>query len=338
VRILVFLLLGAFLAFDVTAADSNSVAPTNAAAAPGTNDPVEQAYQKILEDDDLAIADVTDTIQSNTDLEAKGQGMTPDALRQYIWNKAAPVRKEYEDFLQQHPDHVLAHIAFGSFLDDVRDEDGAKAEYETAVRLDPKNPAAWNNLANAIGHTGPVSNMFIYYAKAIELNPNEPVYYENLATCVYLYRLDGRAYYHFTNDQQIFDMSLDLYRKAFQIASNDFALATELAQTYYGITPVRTEDALNAWTNALKLAKTDLEQQGVYVHLARFKLNAGRFAESHADLDKVTQPSLAELKNRLLHNLALRENAEKPSGPPLRMTCPSGRTCELRGRRGYFRA
>ncbi len=330
-------LLGAWLALNAAAADTNLVAPTNAAS-PGTNDPVEQAYQKILEHDDVAIADVTDLIQSNADLTAKGQGMTPDALQAYIEKKVAPVRQEYVDFLQQHPDHARAHIAYGSFLDDIKDEDGAKAEYEIAVKLDPKNPAAWNNLANAIGHTGPVSNMFIYYSKAIELNPQEPVYYENLATCVYLYRVDGRAYYHFTNDQQIFDMSLDLYQKAFKLASNDFALATEIAQTYYGIRPVRTDDALNAWTNALKLAKTDLEKQGVHVHLARFNLNAGRFPEAHAEIDQVTEPALMELKNLILHNLALRENEVKPSGPPTRVTCPSGRTSELRVRRGYFRA
>ena len=322
---LVICLLGALLALNAAAADTNLVAPTNAAS-PGTNDPVEEAYQKILEHDDLAIADVTDMIQSNTDLTAKGQGMTPDGLQAYIQKKVGPVRQEYVDFLREHPNHVQAHIAYGSFLDDIKDEDGAKSEYEIAVKLDPKNPAAWNNLANSIGHTGPVSNMFLYYGKAIELNPQEPVYYENLATCVYLYRVDGRAYYHFTNDQQIFDMSLDLYQKAFKLAPNDFALATEIGQTYYGISPVRTDDALNAWTNALKLAKTDLEKQGVYVHLARFKLNAGRFAESHADIDKVNDPDLAELKNRILHNLALRESEGKPAGPPMRVSCPSGRT------------
>ena len=319
-----FLLLGALLALTASAADTNSAGQTNSAIS-ATNDPVEQAYQAILEDDDRAIADVTDLIQSNADLTAKGMGMTPAAVADYIQKKVAPVRKEYEDFLLQHPEHAQAHIAFGSFLDDINDDSAAKDQYEIAVKLDPKNPAGWNNLANAIGHTGPISNMFAYYTKAIDLNPNEPVYYENLATVVYLYRKDGRAYYGFTNDQQLFDLSLDLYRKAFKIASNDFALATELAQTYYGITPVRTEDALNAWTNALKIARTDLDKQGVYVHLARFKLNADRFAESHADLDKVSDPSLAELKDRLLHNLALRENPQKPTGPPLRPTCPSGR-------------
>jgi Flp pilus assembly protein TadD len=171
--------------------------------------------------------------------------------------------------------------------------------------------------------------MFADYARAIELDSNEPVYYENLATCIYLYRKDAQVYYGFTNDQQVFDLSLDLYQKAFKVAPTDFALATELAQTYYGISPVRTDDALNAWTNALKIARTDLDRQGVYVHLARFDLNADRFNEAHAQIDKVTDPRLNDLKNRILHNLALREKPANVIGPLPRITCPSGRTSEL---------
>ena len=86
------------------------------------------------------------------------------------------------------------------------------------------------------------------YTKAIDINPREPVYYENLATVVYLYRTDARAYYHLTNDQPVFDMALDLYRKAMALDPTNFALATELAESYYGIKPTRTDDALNAWT------------------------------------------------------------------------------------------
>ena len=47
-------------------------------------------------------------------------------------------------------------------------------------RLDPKNPAAWNNLASVYGHHGPMAKAFEYYTKAIELNPGESVYYHNL--------------------------------------------------------------------------------------------------------------------------------------------------------------
>jgi len=181
--------------------------------------------------------------------------------------------------------------------------------------------------------------MFEGYSKAIELNPREPVYYENLATCVYLYRTNACEYFHLTNDQQVFNLCLELYQKAFKVDPTNLALATEIGQTYYGIIPVRTDEALNAWTNALNLAKSDFERQSVYVHLARFKLNADRFPEAHADIDRVTDPNLTDLKNRILRNLALREKAAGINDvvPPPRITCPSGRRCELLRLPGYFR-
>ncbi len=320
-------LLSAALATNPGAATSNLLQQTTGISVniPNPNDPVEQEYDKLVTDDDNAMAGIDQLLRENDEAKAKGVGLNEDAFQTRVENYLAPIRKEYEDFLKRHPDHARAHIAFGSFLNDIHDEDGARVQYEKAIALDPTIPAAWNNLANLYGHTGPVSKMFELYAKAIELDPNEPVYYENLATVVYLYRVDARAYYHFTNDQPIFDKAMHLYEKALSLDPTNFALATELAQSYYGIKPTRTEDALNAWTNALKIAHTDLERQGVYVHLARFKLNAGRFAEARADVERVTEPSLDDLKQRILRNLALHDYTILTNTPDLRASCPGGR-------------
>ena len=278
-------------------------------------------------DDDAALADADQWIRENQEATARGGGVPPDVLNTRIRTRFATVRKNYEDFLSRHPDHVRAHLAFGGFLDDIKDEDGSKAQIEKAVELDPKNPAAWNNLANHYSHTGPVDKMFEYYGKAMELDPAEPTYYVNLADAVYVYRTNAIAYFKLKDEQAVFNKSLDLYQRAAKLDPTNFLLATELAQNYYGIKPTRTDDALAAWTNALNLARTDLEKQGVYVHLARFKLNAGRFAEAHADLDHVNLEPLADLKKRLTRNLAEREKLPETLGPPLRMRCPSGRVC-----------
>jgi tetratricopeptide (TPR) repeat protein len=320
-------LVGALMATNPAAAASNLLSQTTGIVVniPDPNDPVEQAYQKLLEDDDTAMAEVDQMIKGNGPAGSQGVGAGTSTLNARIEARLAVVRQEYEDFLQRHPEHTRAHIAFGSFLNDTKDEDAARVQYEKALELDPKNPAAWNDLANLYGHIGPVTKMFEYYTKAIDINPREPVYYENLATVVYLYRTDARAYYHLTNDQPVFDMALDLYRKAMALDPTNFALATELAESYYGIKPTRTDDALNAWTNALKLATTDLERQGVYIHLARFKLAAERFAEAREDVAHVSEPELDDLKNRLLRNLALREYPPETNSPALRILCPTGR-------------
>ena len=70
---------------------------------------------------------------------------------------------------------------------------------------------------------------------------------------------------------------------------------------------------------ALKVAGSDVEKEGVYIHLARFKLNADRFTEAHQHLDDVTNSIYLELKNRLLHNLAEREKKETTNAPSAKL-------------------
>src|SRR5271154_7141754 len=206
---------------------------------PDTNDPAEQELEKLMTDDDVAQAEVDKWIRDNSDFYAQGAGEPKDELNKRIMERFAPVRKGYEDFLRRYPNNAHGYLAYGSFLNDIGDEDGSMAQYEKSRQLDPKNPAAWNNLANYYGEHSPVTNAFIYYAKAIELNPGEPVYYQNLATTVYLFRKDAREFYNI-NEQQVFDKALALYQQAMKLAPDDFVLVTDFAMSYYGIKPLRT--------------------------------------------------------------------------------------------------
>jgi tetratricopeptide (TPR) repeat protein len=134
------------------------------------------------------------------------------------------------------------------------------------------------------------------------------VYYQNFATTVYLYRKDAREFYGL-NEQQVFDKALELYRKAMQLDPENFELATDFAESYYGIRPLRTNDALVAWTNALDIAHNDVEREGIFIHLARVKTAAGFFDEARAQLGAVTNAIYADVKTRLERNLVERENA-----------------------------
>jgi tetratricopeptide (TPR) repeat protein len=307
-------LLSALVATNQPAAVSNLVEQTTGIKVdiPDPKDPVEMAYRKLMEDDDAALDEVDKWIQENRAFAAKGAGESSVTLNARIKTRFAIVRKEYDDFLQQHPNHARAHLAYGSFLSDISDEEGAVKEWEKGLALDPNNPAAWNNLANHYGHDGPVKKAFEYYAKAIALDPTEAIYYHNFGTTVYLFRKDAMEYYKI-NEQAVFDKALGLYAKAMKLDPTNFVLATDVASTYYGIKPTRTDAALNAWSNALKVATTDIERQGIYIHFARLELDADRFAQSQAHLTMVTNDTYAELKARIARNLAKREK-EKETG------------------------
>ena len=285
------------------------------ATAPATDSEVEKEYKTLLAADDAAQAEVDQWIRDNDEAATKGAGVPNADLKRRIRERFAPIRAAYEDFTRRHPNHAQARVAFGSFLNDNLDEDGAREQWEKALTLNSKDPAAYNNLANLYTHSGPITNAFTYYAKAIELNPREALYYHNLGDAVYLFRQDAMSFYRLT-EQQVFDKALHLYADALKLAPDDFPLASDVAQTYYGIKPLRLEEALKAWTNTLAIAHDEIERQGVYLHFARLKLQANRFAEVQAHLDAVTNETYKVLKQRLVRSLGERQREAKGTNAP----------------------
>ena len=298
-------LVGALIATNQPLAVSNLVRQHAGVSVTLVNpdDPAEKELTRLMAGDDAALDEVDKWIRDNNAFSAQGAGESKAALNQRIRARFDSVRKGYEDFLRRFPNSARGHLAYGSFLNNIGEEETALAQYETAAQLDPKNPAAWNQIANYCGEHGPITNAFVDYARAIELDPAEPVYYQNLATTVYLFRKDARAFYGIS-EEQVFDKALALYRQAMQLDPQNFLLATDYADSFYGIRPLRTNDALGAWTNALQIAADDNEREGVCIHLARIKIAVGRFAEARAHLNDVTNAAFAGTRHRLERNLA----------------------------------
>lgn len=316
----------AALAGNPQVGSTNAVSITNLglSALLPKNDPVERDYRRLLEMDDDAQAEVDQWIKEDQQFKEKGaEGLT---LRPRILQRFQPVKNAYEEFLKKNPNHVEGRIAYGSFLNDIGEEDSAEVQWQKARELAPTNSAVWNNLANFYGHNGNVQKAFDYYAKAIELNPKETVYFQNYATTVYLFRKDAMEHFKIT-EEQVFQKAMALYNQALDLDPQNFVLAADVAQSYYGIKPKVTgdpvadkkavdkvtNDAIAAWLKALQLARDDAERQGVYVHLARVQINAGRFDGARKNLDSVTNEMFSTTKKLLLKKLTKMETTNSPS-------------------------
>ncbi len=306
-------LLTALLATNQPLAISNVIEQQTGIAvpvsAPDPNDPTAQELRRIMTEDDAALAEVNDWISTNT---LTTNQVVRLAFQERIHERLNLVKTDYDHFLREHPDNARGFLAYGSFLNDIGDEEGAAVQYENSKQLDPKNPAVWNDLANYYSEYGGLTKAFAAYEEAIRLDPTEPVYYQNFATTVYLFRKDVREYYHI-NEQQTFDKALQLYQQALKLSPDNLVLATDYAESYYGIRPLRTNDALVAWTNAFKIARDDNEREGVRIHLARVKIAAGFYDQAQAELDAVTNSAYADLKGRLERSLT--EHKNRPQQP-----------------------
>jgi tetratricopeptide (TPR) repeat protein len=248
---------------------------------------------------------------------ARASALSDVTLRARILDRFRPVRQAYEDFLTRHPRHARGHLAFGSFLNEIGEEELAVEHMEKSRELDPANPAAWNNLANHYGHRGPVRKAFEYYAQAIELNPKEPVYYQNLAVAVYLYSgATLRRSTPWMNRRCSRKRSSSIAkpcsstRKTLCSPPNTPRVSTACcpgakssAPSHAEKTRQITDRAIEAWQAALALAQDDLQRQGVLIHLARNRFLSGRYDEAAADLVPVTHEALQTIKSRIQRNI-----------------------------------
>lgn len=297
-------LLAALVSTNTPTAVSNSAQEkTNVSVpAPKPNDPVEKEFLTVEAEDDAAVEEIE---KWSDEAGAAGAGSRAQAqlsLRQRMKERLDGVKRDYEDFVRHHPDYVRGRLAYGSFLHQTGDEEGALEQLEKARQLAPENPAVWNNLGNYYEERN-VKKAFECYSKAIELDPGQSLYYHNLAVCVYMFRADAQDYWKIS-EREVFDKSLALYQKAMKLDPDNFILATDYAECFYGIRPLRLKEGLAAWNQCLAVAHDEVEREGVYLHLARIHLALNQFNESQRALDAVTNKMYSVLKDKLASNLA----------------------------------
>ncbi|MBL9173111.1 MAG: tetratricopeptide repeat protein [Verrucomicrobiales bacterium] len=323
------------LATNRPAAASNLVAEATGLQIPAaitappvaaTNDPVELELKSIMAEDDAAQQDIERLVTQAENPKDPLLAPQPLTLGARIRERAAPVRRRYERFIAEHPRHAKARMAFGSFLNDIGEEEDAIEQWEKARTLDPTDPAAWNNLANVYAHIGPVTKSFPYYEEALRLNPDEPVYLHNFGTLVFMFRRDATNYFK-CDEQAVFTRAFELYKRAIERDPHNFQLAADVAQTYYGWRlpeegPAEERrkaelnlqnTALQAWTNALAIAATDEEREGVQLHFARWNIRGGRYDEARTNLSLVTNEVHAVIRNRLMKSVTEHESGTRKS-------------------------
>lgn len=271
-----------------------------------------------MDEDDTAMTEIDQWIAEKQRTGEFTNEVVQATLNARINQRLDDVEKDYEAFVLKNPEHAGARLAYGSFLSDRGKTLEAKEQWEKAAALDPTNAAAWNNLATYHGHEGQVKKAFEYYEKAIALKPREALYYHNFGTTVYLFRKDAREYWGI-NEQAVFDKAFKLYFKAMELDPTNFALASDVAQSYYIPKPFRYEDAVRAWKHTLTLAENEKQRQGVYIHLARCEKIAEHFDAAREYLKKITDPFYEGLKKRVATSIDSSEaenqgGSESPDG------------------------
>src|SRR5262249_23244852 len=125
-------LLGALVSTNQPAVVSNLVQRTTGISVnvPDPKDPEEKEFQQLMDLDDEEQGEVDKWIRDNDAFAAKGAGLSREQMRRKIQERLEPVDKAYQDFIQRHPNHTRARVAYASFLGDTKGEDAAEEQLE----------------------------------------------------------------------------------------------------------------------------------------------------------------------------------------------------------------
>jgi tetratricopeptide (TPR) repeat protein len=249
-----------------------------------TNDP---AYERILAADDALMA----------------QPLTRNVIQNANWRaRLRRVEADYKLYIATHPGDAQAVADYAGFLYDQGRHDEAVTFWERALKLDPKFARVYNDLAVHYGHYGRAADALRYHQKAFELDPSDPVFHFNWATTCFLFRKDAKDVYGWSEDE-IFRHSLDEFRKARDLATNDYEYATAYAQSFFMWKKADWQEAAEAWQFCVNAAPSEVERQRAYGYVARADIRLGRYDDARAALDKITLPELRSVRDLIARQL-----------------------------------
>jgi len=243
---------------------------------------------------------------------------TPPAVIHRWKAQLKRLERDYQHFLHDHPQHARAMVAYGGLLSDEVDEDEGARWWEKAIAADPREPYAYNDLANVYGHEGQAARALRYYQTAIDLTPTEPIFRFNWATTCQLFRNESHAVYGWSVDE-IFQHSLEQFRSARDLDPQNYDFSSTYAETFYQLPKPDWPGAYEAWQFCLRQPIDDRQRAFVYGQLARVCIRQGRLDEAKQWVEKISGTDQMSIRHLIERKIS---EASQKTGVPTTTNLP----------------
>jgi tetratricopeptide (TPR) repeat protein len=206
---------------------------------------------------------------------------------------------EYESLLKENPDFAAGYAAYGYMLWKINLRKQAVAILLKANQMDPDVPLVKNELGNYLAEEGKPLEALNYFLAAIRLDPNEPLYHYQLGTLLYEARSDFLRTGEWSRASIDHSMH-DAFKKAAELAPDRLEFTYRYAESFYDMQEPDWPGALQAWEGLEAKAQSDVERQTMRLHEANVLLYMDKSDHARKVLDTVTDPTLADQKQKLV--------------------------------------
>jgi tetratricopeptide (TPR) repeat protein len=205
------------------------------------------------------------------------------------------VEQIYYQLVRDHPQSAPAHNALATFLWKNEKEETAVEHWRTAQRLQPANAEAANSLGGAYLRIGRVREAAEQFLLAVRSETDNPDYHLDLGNVEFIFRNDLTAAWKI-DSAELLRRALFQFHEASRLAPNDLEYARAYAETFYGVPNPDWKEAQVAWQHFLELSTN---RNFAYLQLARVSLKQHNKTEALSFLDKISDASFSEVKEKL---------------------------------------
>jgi len=232
--------------------------------------------------------------------DAAAQGADLD--QQGFASQVEQLVREYESLLRDNPNFAAGYASYGYMLWKIGQRKQAVAILLKANQMDPDIPLVKNELGNYLAEEGKPLEALNYFLSATKLEPKEPLYHYQLGTLLYEARDDFLKSGEWSR-AAIDHSMLEAFRHAAELAPDRIEFTYRYAECFYDMQDPDWSVALKAWEGMEANAKSDVERQTMRLHQANVLLYMGKADHARKVLDTVTDPTLADQKQKLVARL-----------------------------------
>src|SRR6266480_3986874 len=235
--------------------------------------------------------------RAKTWIEIKAANQAAEALANpnVTGKERLRVEQIYYQLVRDNPQSVPAQNALAAFLWNNGNAEAAVEHWRMAQQLDPANAETANSLGEAYLGAGRVPDAAQQFLVAIHSEAANPLYHFNLGNVEFVLRHDLAAAWKI-DSAEVLQRALFQFREASRLAPMNAEYARAYAETFYGMPNPDWKEAEVAWQHYLELSTN---RNFAYLHLARISLKRHNKAEALSFLDKISDPSYSEIKEKL---------------------------------------
>src|SRR5438067_5533351 len=205
------------------------------------------------------------------------------------------VEQIYYQLVRDNPQSVPAQNAVAAFLWENGNAAAAIEHWRTVQRLEPGNAEAANSLGGVYLKMGNVREAAEQFLLAVRSDSNNPDYHFNLGNVEFVLRQDLTEAWKI-DSAELLQRALFQFREASRLAPMDLEYARAYAETFYGMPNPDWKEAQVAWQHYLELST---DRNFAYLQLARVSLKQHKKAEALSFLDKISDSSYSEVKEKV---------------------------------------